>query len=185
VTLELTGIGGGMEEEDATYSAGALREAMEEIGCPIRLVPCEQTLIVRGPGDVRRVKVDGIERPVALVYRYHRTPAHRPWHQDNQGQACLIVFLAELEGEPLPEMELPQLIWLRPEQIVDTAHRDVPLSDLLAQDVELITGPAGPPPMDGLARMTDSQEALVLALGDDAVAFYQELTTTNTANNLT
>ncbi|MFQ5812902.1 MAG: hypothetical protein ACE5I2_06915, partial [Anaerolineae bacterium] len=37
--IELTGIGGGVEDEDESLTAGVLREAQEEIGCGVRLAP--------------------------------------------------------------------------------------------------------------------------------------------------
>ena len=59
-------------------------------------------------------------------------------------------------------MELPQLIWLNAEQVLETARRDVMLGELLAGGSDLIPGPSPSPQLDTLTRMTDSQEALAL-----------------------
>ncbi|GEM_PF-712740 len=174
--IELTGIGGGIEDEDESLVAGVLREAQEEIGCGVRLLPCPETIIVRSQGDVERATLRGKERPAAVVFRYYyRTPPHQPWHEDNQGEACLVVYLAELDGQPWPTMELPALIWLKPIHILETAQRDVPLSKLLSSGAELVEGKSGLLPEHSWARMTDSQEALALALGDDGLSFYTGL----------
>ncbi len=178
---ELTGIGGHLEAGDGSIAAGALREAQEEMGCAVRLVPAAETLLVRGPGRVEWLALAGGERPVAVVYRRYRTPPHEPWHELNQGEACLVVYLAELAGTPRPAMELPALIWLTPAQVVETARRDVPLAGLLAQGAELLADPARPLPPDVWLRLTDSQEALVLALADGALPFYEALAGLGTA----
>jgi 8-oxo-dGTP pyrophosphatase MutT (NUDIX family) len=170
--IELTGIGGGLEDEDESLVAGVLREAKEEIGCSMRLLPCPQTIIVRSQHDVERVALQGEEKPAAVVFRYYRTPPHQPWHEDNQGEACLVVYLAELDGQPWPMMELPALIWLKPVHVLETAHRDVPLNKLLSSGAELVESEPGLLPGHSWARMTDSQEALALALGDDGLSFY-------------
>jgi 8-oxo-dGTP pyrophosphatase MutT (NUDIX family) len=172
---ELTGIGGGLEPVDASYSAGAIREAWEEINCPVRLLACRETLVVRGPDDVRRVAIDGNERPAAVVIRNFRTPAHRPWHPGLRGSGCLLVFAAELLGEPLTSEEHPHLLWLFPEQVLATARDDVALETLLDSGGRLISGEVEPLPASSPMRMTDSQEALALALGDGAPSVYRSL----------
>jgi len=173
--LELTGIGGGLEEEDQSLAAGVLREAQEEIGCRVRLLPCAKTLIVRGPNEVEQVTLAGDERPAAVVFRHYRTPPHQPWHENHRGPACLIVFAAALIGQPWPTRELPYLLWLTPEQVLATAQDDVPLPRLLSSGAELVVGDAGPPPESSWVRLTDSQEALALALGEKTPAFYNSL----------
>jgi 8-oxo-dGTP pyrophosphatase MutT (NUDIX family) len=173
--IELTGIGGGLEDEDETLAAGVLREAQEEIGCGVKLLPCPETIIVRSQDNVERVRLQGEERPAAVVFRYYRTPPHQPWHEDNQGEACLVVFLAELDGQPWPAMELPALIWLKPLHVLETAHRDVPLSKLLSSGAELVESEPGLLPEHSWVRLTDSQEALALALEDDGLSFYWQL----------
>ena len=172
--LELTGIGGGLEDEDASYTAGARREALEEIDSDVAIVDCHATWIVHGPNQVERVELSGTDRPAALVYRHYRTPAHQPWHVQNQGSAWLVVFLGQLLERPLPTMELPWLIWLPANLIIQSARWDMPLRDLLANGAELISGPSDPPPAQALTRLTDSQEALILALGDKAAGAYEE-----------
>ena len=179
--IELTGIGGGIEEVDETYASGVLREAREEIGCGegagagcrVKLLPCDRTLVVRGQEQMEWAKLQGPQRPAAVVYRHYRTPPHRPWHASNRGQGCLIVFLADLEGQPCPTMELPWLLWMSPEQVLETARRDAPLSDLLGDGAELVLGPMGAPPDASCVRLTDSQEALGLALGEALPGFYR------------
>ncbi len=170
--LELTGIGGGLEKTDRSYTEGVLREVHEEIGGQVTLMAAEETIVIRGPDKIDWVQIAGAEMPVAVVFRHYRTPPHEPWHPDHQGLSCLIVFLAELDGLPKPGLELPHLIWLSAEQVVDTARHDVHLGSLLTGGAQLVEGPGGPPPLDGLARLTDSQEALILALGEEALEFY-------------
>ena len=173
--LELTGIGGGLEDEDKSLSAGAIREAREEIGCRVDLISCPKTLVVRNLKDVEQITIEGDEHPAAIVFRNYRTPPHKPWHEDNQGEACLIVFVAEIEGRPWPTMELPHLIWLKPEHILETATDDVPLGRLVNSGAELIVGDLGFPPRSSWVRLTDSQEALAIALGKTTLSFYSSL----------
>ncbi|MFN2163809.1 MAG: CHAD domain-containing protein [Candidatus Promineifilaceae bacterium] len=171
--LELTGIGGKLEEDDQSLTAGAQREALEEIGCTVNLLPCPATIIVRGEDDIEWVSVRGEEQPAAVVFRYHRTPAHQPWHPENQGQGCLVVFSAEIVGRPHPSAELPHLIWLKAEQILETGRRDLLLSELLEDGAKMM-GEDLPLPADHyVARLTDSQEAIVLALGEGASTFFR------------
>jgi hypothetical protein len=70
-------------------------------------------------------------------------------------------------------MELPQLIWLTAEQVLETARRDITLGELLAGGSELIHGTSPSPLLETQTRMTDSQEALALALGDETPAVYR------------
>ena len=175
--IRLTGIGGRMEEYDESWTACALREAQEEMACGVRVIRSRETIVVRGEHDVQQVTLTGTEHPAAVVFRRYQTPPHQPWHEDHEGEVCVVVFLGELQGTPRPAMELPALIWLRPSQVVETAHQDVLLRHLLAAGAELVESAPAAMPETAWVRLTDSQEALVLALGDDALGFYQELAT--------
>jgi len=175
--IELTGIGGKVDDEDESPAVGVLREVEEEIGCDVRLLPSQETLFVRGPDQIERVALQGEEQPIAVVFRRFPTPPHHPWRESGRGEIYVVVFLAELEGQPRPvaELELPALLWLKPAHVVETARRDVPLRELLNSGAEVVEGGAGPLPETVWARMTDSQEGLVLALGDGALSFYEAL----------
>ena len=173
--LELTGVGGALEEQDETLTAGVLREAREEIDCPVEIVACQDTLVVRGKSNLEWMSFEGQEKPVAVVFRRFRTPPHQPWDDDNRGEACLVVFLADLKGQPRPAMELPALIWISPSQVVEAARKDVPLQKMSTAGAEIIERVPGSLPRQALVRLTDSQEALVLGLEADALRFYQEL----------
>ncbi len=171
--IELTGIGGGVEEEDESYSAGVQREAQEETGSRLEIIDCKQTLLVRGLNDVEWLNLEGEERPAAIVFRNYRTPPHNPWHEQNVGEACLIVYFGELLDNPKPMMELPWLIWLNASQVLETAQRDVQLDELMAGGAVLFSGDQEPPRTTNWIRMTDSQEALGIALGSSFVSFYE------------
>jgi hypothetical protein len=175
MVIELTGIGGGVEEGDRSYEAGVRREAVEEVASDVELIPCRQSLVVRGETELERITLEGPERPAAVVFRNYRTPAHRPWDERNSGQGCLIVYLADLKCRPWPVSELPWLMWLSPEQVLQTARQDVALDALIEAGATLVTGRFDPPVSGSWVRLTDSQEALGIALGDQLPAFYRSL----------
>lgn len=171
--VELTGIGGKIEPGDLTYTAGVLREAQEEIGCDVSIIDCQETLVVRGSDRIEPVVLVGGNRPAAVVTRRYGTPPHQPWDERGTGEVCVIVFAGALAGQPEPRAELPWLIWLRPEHILRTARADTLLEELLNDGAGLVLGREPLPEGTLWARMTDSQEALGIALGDRLPAFYR------------
>jgi 8-oxo-dGTP pyrophosphatase MutT (NUDIX family) len=173
--LEVTGIGGALEDSDASLAAGVVREALEETGCDVRLLRCRETLVVRSERDVTRVELSGRERPAAVVFRHYGTRPREPWSDEHRGTLCVVVFAGELRTEPQPAMELPALIWLAAEQVVQAAHRDTVLQDSLDGGARLLEARPQLLPRGAWLRLVDSQEALVLALGDDALFFYSGL----------
>lgn len=172
---QVTAIGGGLEAYDDSFMAGALRESLEEMNCPICFQPCAETLIVHGPAQVQRKRLADPIGPAAVVFRHWHTPARRPWHVPHDGWQCLVLYQAALAGTPRPSQELPGLIWLWPAQIIAIAHVDVPLTTLLAGGAVLLEDPQNPLARSACARLTDSQEALVLGVGSEALSFYTAL----------
>jgi hypothetical protein len=171
--LEITGIGGKIEPFDASLTAGVQREAQEEIAAGVQIIPCPRTLLVRSFEDIQEIALEGDERPAALVFRHHPSPPHQPWLPGGQGGGCIAVFLAELTGPPTPSAELPVLIWLGPEQILAAAQGDLPLGELVDGGAVVLSDPQSPPQRSTTTRLTDSQEALALALGQQTITFYQ------------
>ncbi len=173
--VQLTAIGGGMEPYDCSLVAGVQRECLEEMRCAIRVHPCAETLVVLGPAQVERRRLADPIGPASVIFRHWHTPPGDPWRVPHDGRQCLILFAGSLVGTPRPSPELPGLIWLRPEQLVATALTPMTLAALLVGGAELLEDPALPLPRTACARLTDSQEALVLALGPAAVSFYEGL----------
>jgi 8-oxo-dGTP pyrophosphatase MutT (NUDIX family) len=175
--VELTGIGGGVEEEDKNCAGGVKREAREETGSRIELIDCDRTLVVRRQDNLEWLSLtkEREERPAAIVFRNYKTPPHNPWHEKNAGDACLIVYFAELMDNPKPIMELPWLIWLQASQALQTAQKDVRLDELISGGAILFTGDNEPPNPNSWIRMTDSQEALGIALGSSFASFYETM----------
>ena len=178
---EITGIGGRIEAQDNSLSAGVQREACEEIGHPVRIIPCECTLLVRGHNEQEWASISGAEQPVAIVYRYYKAPPHQPWNAPAFGQpnyrppSCIVIFLAELENEPQLTEELPALVWLTPEQILQTARQDICIGELLAAGMPIMRLRQDYPVREHWARLTDSQEALALSLDEGTLEFYNRL----------
>lgn len=173
--LEITGIGGRLELSDHSLTDCAQREASEEIAAQIKILPMPRTLVVRGDHSIEEVELQGDERPAAIVFRGHRTPPHSPWDADRVDSGCIAVFLAELAGRPLPSPEIPCLIWLSPELILQTARFDLSLAKLFSAGARMSCILEATLPSSTLVRLTDSQEALSLALGEKTIPFYRSL----------
>ena len=144
---------------------GAVREAREEIDCEVRLLECDKTLVVRGTDDVQMVELSSPEKPAALVFRNHHTPIRQAWSLENSGGVCILVFAAEIIGVPRLAMELPWLVWLSPQQMLACAQQDIPIKQILAEGADLTASGSKKPAGKSLIRMTDSPEALGIALG--------------------
>jgi hypothetical protein len=175
--LELTGIGGKLEPEDVSFEAAVQREACEEIGSQVTLLPSQTTLIVRSQADLTWLSLEDNQCPAAVVFRGHRTPPHQPWHPNHRDIGCLVVFLADLISTPRLTQELPHMIWLNPEHILQVAQADLCLGSLLNDGAELVLGQTPAPLGSTWVRLTDSQEALAIALGEKTTAFYSSLLT--------
>lgn len=175
ILLRLTGIGG-WAEGDESFSATVHREALEETGSDVRLYGWSRTAVVRSPDDVFAVAVTGEPAPVALVFRRFGTAPFDPWSERYSRVAPVAVFAGALEHEPsiAAQHEHPCFIWLYPEQMIALADSDEPLEYLLADGAEVVGAFEGEPRL-ALVRLTDSIQALLVALGPRAYAFLGDI----------
>ncbi|HUG15692.1 MAG TPA: NUDIX domain-containing protein [Thermomicrobiales bacterium] len=175
VLLRLTGIGG-WAVGDETFAETAARETLEETGCHLRLLDLDQTLVVQSPDDMQRSAFPGEVAPAALVYRRFGTAPFDPWSPAFESSAPVAVYAGLLLGQPcvVAHAELPLFMWLYPEQLIGLADSDAPLEYLLADGADIL-GTADYDPRQAIARLTDSIQALVTALGARAFPFLSDI----------
>jgi 8-oxo-dGTP pyrophosphatase MutT (NUDIX family) len=175
ILLRLTGIGGWAEGAE-TFSATAHREAQEETGSDVRLFERRRTTVVRSPDDIAATEFGGEQAPVALVYRRFGTAPFDPWSEQHSMVAPVAVFAGALERLPVvaARHEHPFFMWVYPEQMIALADSDEPLEFLLADGAEILGTFEGDPRL-AIVRLTDSIQALLVALGSRAYAFLGEI----------
>lgn len=113
-TLFYAGVGGHREAGES-WAACARREALEEVGQDVKLLPAETTWMINGQGRSQRLDLTDRPRPLALYEMIH--PPSTP----RAGQIYrLVVFRARLLGPPghLAPEEVQGLIGLTPAQVV-------------------------------------------------------------------
>ena len=163
LVIRVTGIGGRVEPGEA-FAECAAREALEEIGCGVEILPCRRTLLVRGPNGSSLEKVE--TAPYAVVRRRAGAPPGEPWGGDpSLPWLTVVVYLARLRGEPRPvEERLPFLFYLGARGLEALSRGDVPLADLLLAGARVDPLAGVDPPAGSVARLTDSPEALLMAI---------------------
>jgi 8-oxo-dGTP pyrophosphatase MutT (NUDIX family) len=175
ILLRLTGIGGWAEGEES-FSATVHREALEETGSDVRLYEQRRTIVVRSPEDIAAAELRGEPAPVAVVLRRFGTAPFDPWSEQHTSVAPVAVFAGALEHAPeiAAQHEHPFFMWVYPEQMIALADSDEPLEFLLADGAELY-GTFEGDVRRALVRLTDSIQALLVALGPRAFAFLGEI----------
>jgi 8-oxo-dGTP pyrophosphatase MutT (NUDIX family) len=175
ILLRLTGIGGWAEGAES-FSATVHREAQEETGSDVRLFERRRTTIVRSPDDIAAAEFGGEQAPVALVYRRFGTAPFDPWSEQHTMVAPVAVFAGALDHPPAIAAfhEHPFFMWVYPEQMIALADSDEPLEFLLADGAEILGVFEGDPRL-AIVRLTDSIQALLVALGSRAYAFLGEI----------
>jgi hypothetical protein len=90
--------------------------------------------------------------------------------------APVAVFAGALERLPVvaARHEHPIFMWVYPEQMIALADSDEPLEFLLADGAEILGTFDGDPRL-AIVRLTDSIQALLVALGSRAYAFLGEI----------
>lgn len=175
VLLRLTGVGG-WSEGDETFATTAMRESIEETGIAVRLIDLDQTLVVRSPEEMDLLAISGEVAPAALVYRRFGTAPFDPWSATYRSVAPVAVYAGTLGERPriTAREEHPFFMWVYPEQMMLLADADEPLEYLLADGAELV-GPVQIDRQHAIVRLTDSIQALIIALGPRAYSFLAEI----------
>jgi 8-oxo-dGTP pyrophosphatase MutT (NUDIX family) len=127
---------GGHREADEDWLTCAHREAKEEIGTDIDILPAPATWYIPFQGPVQQIEVDDDPCPLALYEMFNApgTPrAGEPYH--------IIIYRAYLHTMPrnIPPDELQGIIALTKEQVVRGLERKPTLSELLNEGALLLT----------------------------------------------
>jgi 8-oxo-dGTP pyrophosphatase MutT (NUDIX family) len=128
---------GGHRESGEGWLACARREAREETGTDVEILPAEATWHVPHGGPVRRIEVADDPRPLALYEMVHPGvvgPDGMPYY--------IVIYRARLAGPPghLPPDEVLGIVALTPGQVVRGPDRRPTLGQLLAEGARVVAG---------------------------------------------
>ena len=127
---------GGHREEGETWIECAHREAIEEMGVDVELVPSHGTWIVSSDGEAERIVVSDEPCPMALYRMIHPESAPRA------GETYYIVIYRAAFLEPpsdLPTDEFRGIIALSPEQVIQGSLRKPSIAKLISEGAEIVT----------------------------------------------
>lgn len=127
---------GGHREEGESWTECAHREAMEEIGVDVELLPSEDTWVVSSEGEAQRIILADEPRPMALYRMVHPQGAPRA------GETYHIVIYRAVPIEPpaeLPIEEVRGIIALSPEQVEIGLQRKPTIAELVREGAEIVS----------------------------------------------
>ena len=128
---------GGHREAGEDWLACAHREAREEVGTEIEILPASATWHVPHAGAVQRLDVADRPRPLAFYEMIH--PADTP----RAGQLYrIVIYRAGLCGPPqdLPPDEVLGVVALTAEQVIRGLERKPTLEDLISEGASIVAG---------------------------------------------
>lgn len=127
---------GGHREADEDWLTCAHREAKEEIGTDIDILPAPATWYIPIQGSVQQIEVDDDPCPLALYEMFNAPGTPR------EGELYhIVIYQAHLHATPgdIPPDELQGVIALTKEQVVRGLERKPTLSELLNEGALLLT----------------------------------------------
>ena len=127
---------GGHRERGETWVQCAHREATEELGANIELLPSSDTWLVSSDDEPRRIAISDDPRPMALYEMVHPEGAPRA------GRIYHIVIYEAALLQPhgqLPIDEVRAVIALTREQVIQGPRRKPSLAKLIQEGAEIAT----------------------------------------------
>ena len=128
---------GGHREADEDWLTCAHREAKEEIGTDVDILPASATWYIPQQGSVQQIKVSDKPRPFAFYEMI------RPSGGPRAGELYhIVIYRAHLHNtlEDMPPDESQGVIALKKEQVVQGPERRPTLAELLNEGALLLTG---------------------------------------------
>ncbi len=132
--LFYAGIGGHMEEGESWVEC-AHREAIEELGVDVELLPSDNTWMVSSNGEARQLDISDEPRPLALYLMIHPQGAPRPGDTYH-----IVIYQSELLESPgeLPIDEVRGVIALTREQVMRGPRRKPSIAGLVSEGAEIV-----------------------------------------------
>ncbi len=127
---------GGHREQGESWVECARREAIEEIGVDVELIPSHGTWIVPSDGKSERIVVADEPRPMALYRMIH------PENAPRAGETYHIVIYRAALLEPPSDMPIDEvrgIIALSPEQVIQVPQRKPSIAELISEGAEIVS----------------------------------------------
>ena len=127
---------GGHREEGETWVECAHREAIEETGVAVELLPSHDTWVVSSDDEVESIVVSDEPRPMALYRMIHPEGARRAGDTYH-----IVIYKAVLLGPPaeMPPDEVRGIIALSPGQVIGSPRRKPSIATLISEGAEIIS----------------------------------------------
>ena len=127
---------GGHREEGETWIECAHREAIEEMGVDVELVPSHDTWIVSSDGEAERIVVSDEPCPMALYRMIH------PESPPRAGETYYILIYRAALLEPPSEMPIEEvrgIIALTREQVIQGPSWKPTIAELIREGAEVVS----------------------------------------------